>query len=134
VTWISEEAFTFEEKEMPDKVRRQYYDRMRTAVFVHDPENREPDFAVCEKWSVPRTEMDQFYEVKMGLQRLDLISHRYYGTPFLYWLIALANDIQEPWEELPIGTLLRIPNLEHLHAIGFFDESGEGATTPVTNE
>ena len=121
-TWLYEKPNTFNEEPMPDKVRRQYYDRMRTAIFLRDPFGEEPDFAVCEKWNVPKTQHERHYEVQMELRRLDQISFRFYGTPFLYWVIALANDIQDPWEPIPVGTVLRIPAIEELDAMGYFQD------------
>ena len=117
----------------PDKHRRQYYDRYRMGVWLvpqPDPKiyfnNEEPDveqyeFVVFEQWEVPRTDEDKYYEVRAGLQRLDHISLEFYGTPRLWWLIALANDIMYPWKELEVGTLLRIPDLGTLHAQGYFE-------------
>ena len=52
---------------------------------------------------------DKIHEVKAGEEnRLDLISYNYYGSPLLWWVIAEASDITNPFN-VPIGTLLRIP-------------------------
>lgn len=42
--------------------------------------------------------------------RLDKISVRYYETPRYYWLIALANDMIDPFIVVP-GTTLSIPSM-----------------------
>lgn len=42
--------------------------------------------------------------------RLDLVSYRVYNTPVHWWIIARFNSILNP-NELPAGTLLKIPNL-----------------------
>jgi len=41
--------------------------------------------------------------------RLDLISDDYYGTTNLWWLIAWANDILDPFVGITAGRLLTIP-------------------------
>ena len=33
----------------------------------------------------------------------------YYNSPLLFWIIADFNQIQDPYKELVIGTLLKIP-------------------------
>ena len=41
--------------------------------------------------------------------RLDMISTMVYGTPSLWWVIAMANDIMDPEEELIPGALIKVP-------------------------
>lgn len=43
--------------------------------------------------------------------RADLISYEIYETPDVWWLILLANDIVDPFEELYMGRVLDIPSL-----------------------
>lgn len=40
---------------------------------------------------------------------LDTLSLYYYNSPLLFWIIADFNQIQDPYKELAIGTLLKIP-------------------------
>lgn len=42
--------------------------------------------------------------------RLDIISDKVYGTPDLWWVIALYNGIIHPLAEIETGTYLRIPS------------------------
>jgi hypothetical protein len=42
-------------------------------------------------------------------ERLDLLAYRYYGDEEYWWVIALANRIQDPFALTP-GTRLRIPS------------------------
>lgn len=49
--------------------------------------------------------------------RLDIISNIYYGTPSLYWAIAMANNIIDPMVIVK-GTVLRIPSYESLFVTG----------------
>lgn len=54
---------------------------------------------------------DVYHEVqKEEENRLDIISNIYYGTPEYYWIIAMANDIVDPFV-ICVGDILRIPNL-----------------------
>lgn len=55
--------------------------------------------------------MDVYHEVQREEEnRLDIISNKYFGTPEYYWLIALANDIVDPFV-VRVGDVLRIPIL-----------------------
>jgi len=57
------------------------------------------------------SDSDQYYTVEEHLKnRLDLISYKYYNTAELWWVIAEANDINDPFA-IEIGTYLRIPGL-----------------------
>lgn len=50
-------------------------------------------------------------------ERLDTISHRYYGTSKLWWLIADMNDIQDDLINpfvIPEGYELFIPSLDNI--------------------
>ena len=43
--------------------------------------------------------------------RPDLLSFHVYGTPDYWWLLLLANDIVDPYEELKEGIQLKIPKV-----------------------
>lgn len=59
---------------------------------------------------VPFSEFDIYHQVTAtDYLRLDLISYKYYLTPEYWWVIALANDLLDPFS-LAIGTILRIPS------------------------
>lgn len=47
----------------------------------------------------------------------DNISWDVYGTPYLWWLIALMNDIVNPFEELEVGDNVKVLRSEHLHTV-----------------
>jgi hypothetical protein len=57
------------------------------------------------------------YEYDVGVvpagyeHRADLISNLFYETPTLDWLICLVNNISDPFQELKIGTVIKIPKL-----------------------
>ena len=46
--------------------------------------------------------------------RLDVISQKFYGTPQLWWLIAFANNIIDPFTEVTAGIRLVIPPREEV--------------------
>ena len=49
------------------------------------------------------------FEHVLGLgDRLDVLSHKYYGDADYWWVIALANRIQDPFS-LTVGQRLRVP-------------------------
>lgn len=61
---------------------------------------------------VEPADTDTRYKVSAGFERrLDLIASAVYGKPAYWWAIAMANNIDDPQEALPIGTVLRIPAL-----------------------
>ena len=45
------------------------------------------------------------------IKRLYLISHKVYDDVSFWWIIALVNDIDNPFADLEIGSLLVIPNI-----------------------
>jgi hypothetical protein len=47
----------------------------------------------------------------------DNISYYYYETPFLWWIIALMNDVQNPFEELEAGTNIKILREQYLYQL-----------------
>jgi len=57
---------------------------------------------------VPEREDDTQYTV-IGGDRIDLIAHRQYGDPTLWWVIAVANDMELLPVDMNVGDTLRIP-------------------------
>ncbi len=53
----------------------------------------------------------------INMNRLDIISYNYYGYSTYWWVIALANNIIDPFD-IPLGTVLRIPPLSSLYSNG----------------
>lgn len=61
---------------------------------------------------------DKFHTVtKEQENRLDIIANMYYQDPSLGWVIALANELVDPFVVLP-GTVLRIPEFTSLYKFG----------------
>ena len=49
--------------------------------------------------------------------RLDIIANIYYRDSSMWWAIALANNIIDPFI-ISSGTMLRIPPIESLYVVG----------------
>lgn len=69
-----------------------------------------------EPMTFPKSPDDRYHLVTPKEEdRLDLISHQYYGNPLLYWVIAEASGINDPFI-VPAGSTLRIPSKQSLYA------------------
>lgn len=53
---------------------------------------------------------DDFEYVVTSSDRIDLLAHRFYGDSVLWWVIAVANDLELLPTELVVGSALRIPS------------------------
>lgn len=62
-----------------------------------------------KRWTEKRPD-DFFHTVRYG-EELDEIAYRYYGNGELWWVIAEANGIADPFEPLQPGTVLRCPSV-----------------------
>lgn len=45
------------------------------------------------------------------------ISYKYYGTPYLWWIVAIVNDIVNPFEELVEGTNIKILRKQYIYVL-----------------
>jgi len=45
----------------------------------------------------------------------DNISYKFYGTPNLWWIVALMNDVVNPFEELIVGDTIKILKESYLY-------------------
>lgn len=60
---------------------------------------------------VPVSDEDSYHVVTHAeVNRLDLIANDYYGVPEFWWMIALANNLIDPFI-VNEGVMLRIPSL-----------------------
>ena len=58
------------------------------------------------------------YEVEGDNQAFwDNISFDLYGTPFLWWIVAIFNDVVNPFEELSPGSNLSVLKADYLYNI-----------------
>lgn len=69
-------------------------------------------------WNVPTIDEqpeDIYYTVKPSEDlRLDKIAYDYYGNYNLWWILAVANNILDPFTELTVGQVIRIPYLTYI--------------------
>lgn len=79
---------------------------------------REDNIPVQESWDVieiPELAEDRFFQVTRPFaHRPDIISLLFYGTEQLYWVIAFANFMIDPFAETVTNKRLRIPDPENL--------------------
>lgn len=81
---------------------KQYYDR-----YQNFKKNNEVKLLPFIKIPVNSTDISIEYKNKL---RLDIISQRYYGTPYYGWLIMQANPQFGGLEfDIPEGSIIRIP-------------------------
>jgi len=64
-------------------------------------------------------ERDDLVHRVEGLERLDLLAHRYYKDARLWWVIAIANDMEETPTAMNIGSELRIPSPRYVNQVLF---------------
>ena len=64
---------------------------------------------------VPQSD-DTTYEWKSS-DRIDLVANRFYGNPVLWWVLALANDVEMVPTDLNEGALLRIPSPRYVQQV-----------------
>jgi hypothetical protein len=70
------------------------------------------------KSDIVKSEEDKFHTVLTEQEnRLDIIANIYYKDPSFSWVVALANDIIDPFV-VPVGTILRIPPIVSLYNLG----------------
>lgn len=50
-----------------------------------------------------------FYQTRQN-DRVDTLAFFYFGDPTLWWMLANANPEILDWTDIPVGTVLRIPN------------------------
>ena len=59
--------------------------------------------------TVPLSTDDQYYRVKQD-DRIDLLANAFYSDPNLWWVIALANDMDLLPTDLVPNEIIRIPS------------------------
>ena len=88
-----------------------YYKReVSRNVFRIEPESWNPKV-------IPESELTRMTKVNPGeVGALDLISERVYGTDRLWWVIAMANDVIDPFNEVVSGLELKYPPFSYVAA------------------
>lgn len=67
---------------------------------------------------IPEQRDDLVHRV-VGPDRMDLLAYRYYRDARLWWVVALANGIEEVPTQLNVGDELRIPAPRYVHQVLF---------------
>jgi hypothetical protein len=52
---------------------------------------------------------EDIYIISTQSDRLDLLASKYYGNPTYWWIIAVANNLNDASLSIEIGRQLRIP-------------------------
>ena len=80
-------------------------------IYLNDSKNKE----FFETWNIPTfpfTPLDSFHVIESGeegIRGLAYIAYVHYRQPALWWVLAAANNIFIPTEEVVPGVELRIP-------------------------
>ena len=77
-------------------------------------ENKEIYHETANQTVIKETDEDLYHEVlKEEENRLDIIANKYYGNADFAWIIAMGNNLIDPFIVTP-GEVLRIPNFNSL--------------------
>lgn len=95
---------------------RSRFDRYRNCKKLTDKETGQSFLSTRERLDIPTNPSDRIHTVSLEDRgRLDIISFMYYRTSLLWWLIAEANNIYDPFQVIDTGTQLRIPSIDTLY-------------------
>jgi len=62
---------------------------------------------------------DDLIHTVVGPDRIDLLAHRYYQDSRLWWVIAVANEMEELPTALNVGDSIRIPAPRYVSQVLF---------------
>jgi hypothetical protein len=62
---------------------------------------------------------DDLTHIVTGVDRIDSIAARYYGDPVLWWVVAVANDMEILPTALNVGDKIRIPSPRYVNSVLF---------------
>lgn len=74
---------------------------------------------------------DQFYTV-LGPDRIDLLAYKFYGNAVLWWVIALANNLELLPTDMNAGDTLRIPSQRYVQKLMLQNAVSSGGVVPQT--
>lgn len=95
------------------KLNFPHYNRYRYCSVYS--ENNETFFGTYDFVEIPISPYDRYYQLKPGEEgRWDLISNKEYLSVDYWFLICLANNIFDPFDSPPAGTILRIPSIDFI--------------------
>lgn len=97
---------------------RNYDHTSRYSKYRQILENLDVYTETFNKSDIESSTEDVFHTVLAEQEnRLDIIANIHYSDPSLYWVIALANNLIDPFVVQP-GSILRIPPLVSLYKLG----------------
>lgn len=89
--------------------------RYQETLRIFDQSNDVYYQETVDRKTIPESNTDVFITVtKSSENRLDIIANMVYSYSLYWWVIAMANDIDDPFN-VPIGTVLRCPPLASLY-------------------
>lgn len=65
------------------------------------------------------SQIDDLIHLVTGVDRIDLLAHKYYQDSRLWWVIAVANDFEDLPTELNVGDEIRVPAPRYVHQVLF---------------
>ena len=93
------------------RLKLSIYSRHLSQLIYRAPDGR-LFFGIFQKALLPSTAEDKYHTVVQGEERrLDLIAYKYYHTPELWYVIAIANNIVSVFDDIQIGDVLLVPSL-----------------------
>jgi len=100
-------------------VDRRRSNRYRKCPIYADKETNDYVIGMRDIIDIPKTPSDTIHTVTSSeVCRLDLIAYKYYNNALLWWVIAQANNIKDPFNDVVLGMQLRIPNMNTLYGNG----------------
>lgn len=76
--------------------------------------NGEECLETPSKMGVKKTQRDTIYMIEAKYEnRLDLVAHRFYRVPTVYWAIACINELLDPFD-IQAGEVVRVPAMSSL--------------------
>lgn len=108
---MEEEFYTeFKQKQ------RDYSDRYKNCKILKDNDTGDTLISTRDINDIPLATNDIYHTVTVNEEsRLDLIADNYYGNPLLWWVIAQANQIYDPFNKPVSGDIIRIPSVTTLY-------------------
>jgi len=100
------------------KIDSNYLSRYNNTRIINEKETNYKIFETYDNAKIVTSDSDKYYKVThLTENRLDIIAYKIYGNAMYWWILAMANDIIDPFN-IPINTLLRIPPISSVYDIG----------------
>ena len=94
---------------------------MFTSTPVYDLGAGNIVFGLMQPAVVPDNTDELWTMPSAGVPRLDLLANDFYGTPQLWWVLAVVNDMLDPLVAVPTGTKIRVPTKQRLASEGILN-------------